>query len=147
MTCLISVVARTRSQWNGTSHRFHGSATVYERNSGNALRAGESKPLTRERRQILIRRPIGLILISADDALQRLARFDPAGTAPIDEQHQFDVSIAALYLGDVGLPYRQALGQLPLRESGRLAQLYHRGPQGLVARVMDGDEHKSMFNP
>lgn len=77
----------------------------------HVLRAEESAPLTRERRQNLIRRPIGLIWIGADDTLQRLARFDSAGTAPIDKQHQLDARIAALYLGDVGLPHREALGQ------------------------------------
>ena len=67
--------------------------------------------------------------------------------APIDEQHHFHVTFAALNLGDERLPHTQSLGQLHLRKPCFSAQCGHACLQSLVARVINGDWHPRMLYP
>ena len=60
-----------------------------------------------------------------------------AGTAPINEDHNVDVHLAAFHLGNVGLPDTQRLRQLYLGKTCRPTHRSQLGLQGLIARMVD----------
>lgn len=71
-------------------------------------------------------------------AIEHFARPDTTSHTPVNESQDINITFATLHLGDEGLADLQALGDLDLRQPGRLATGDHRGAQGLVLRVIEG---------
>jgi len=89
------------------------------------------------RRRTLPKRRIGPLRLPCQQRIQRHTRLDAAGPAPVDEQGQLDVRLAALNLGHERLPQLKPFGQPHLRQRSPLAHRHHCRLQGLVARMME----------